>query len=112
MDFKYNHPMISFVQIVVNVPSVAGIFDYAVPESLAGKIGVGHLVIVPFGKQTAQGVVFRFIDQPSVQAVKEILELVDEEPVLTQPQISLAEELASSTLAPLAAVVELFLPVG
>lgn len=104
--------MTSFVQIVVNVPSVAGIFDYAVPESLAGKIGVGHLVIVPFGKQTAQGVVFRFIDQPSVQAVKEILELVDKEPVLTQPQIALAEEIALSTLAPLAAVVGLFLPVG
>jgi primosomal protein N' (replication factor Y) len=104
--------MTSFVQIVVNVPSVAGIFDYAVPEALAGKIGVGHLVIVPFGKQTAQGVVFRFIDQPSVQAVKEILELVDEEPVLTQPQIALAEVMAESTLSPLAAVVGLFLPVG
>jgi primosomal protein N' (replication factor Y) len=104
--------MTSFVQIVVNVPSVAGIFDYAVPKSLAGKIGVGHLVIVPFGKQTAQGVVFRFIDQPSVPAVKEIQELVDEEPVLTQPQIALAEEMALSTLSPLAAVVGLFLPVG
>lgn len=104
--------MTSFVQIAVNVPSVAGIFDYAVPESLAGKIGVGHLVIVPFGKQTAQGVVFRFIDQPSVQAVKEIQELVDAEPVLTQPQIALAEEMALSTLSPLAAVVGLFLPVG
>jgi primosomal protein N' (replication factor Y) len=104
--------MTSFVQIVVNVPSVAGIFDYAVPESLAGQIGIGHLVIVPFGKQTAQGVVFRFIDQPSVQAMKEILELVDEEPILTQPQIALAEEIASSTLSPLAAAVGLFLPVG
>ncbi len=104
--------MTSFVQIVVNVPSVAGIFDYAVPESLAGKIGVGHLVIVPFGKQTAQGVVFRFIDQPSVQEVKEIHELVDPEPVLTQAQIALAETMAESTLSPLAAVVGLFLPVG
>ena len=104
--------MTSFVQIVVNVPSVAGIFDYAVPESLAGKIGVGHLVIVPFGKQTAQGVVFRFIDKPSVQQVKEILELVDPEPVLTQAQIALAETMAESTFSLLAAVVGLFLPVG
>ena len=104
--------MTSFVQIVVNVPSVAGIFDYAVPESLAGKIGVGHLVIVPFGRQTAQGVVFRFIDQPSVPEVKEIYELVDPEPVLTQAQIALAETMAESTLSPLAAVVGLFLPVG
>ena len=49
--------MTSLVQIVGNVPSVAGKFDYAVPESLAEKIGVRHLVIVPFGKQTLQDVV-------------------------------------------------------
>lgn len=105
-------PMTSFVQIVVNVPAVSGVFDYAIPESLAGTIGIGHLVIVPFGKQTAQGVVLRFIDQPSVRDVKEVIELVDPEPVLTQAQISLAEAMAESTLAPLAAVVGLFLPVG
>ncbi|HRQ31615.1 MAG TPA: hypothetical protein PLM89_00765, partial [Anaerolineales bacterium] len=104
--------MTSFVQIVVNVPAIAGLFDYAVPESLAGTVGVGHLVIVPFGKQTVQGVVFRFIDQPSMRDVKEVIELVDPEPVLTQAQIALAEAMAESTLAPLAAVVGLFLPVG
>ncbi|RIK28914.1 MAG: primosomal protein N' [Anaerolineae bacterium] len=104
--------MTSFVQIVVNIPSVSGIFDYAIPESLAGTVGVGHLVIVPFGKQTVQGVVLRFVDQPSVREVKEVIELVDPEPVLTQAQIMLAEEMAKSTLAPLAAVVGLFLPIG
>ncbi len=104
--------MTSFVQIVVNVPAVSGVFDYAVPESLAGMVGVGQLVIVSFGRQTVQGVVLRFIDQPSVQEVKEVIELVDPDPVLTQAQIELAEEMAKSTLAPLAAVVGLFLPVG
>ena len=104
--------MTSFVQIVVNIPAVSGVFDYAVPESLAGDVGVGHLVIVPFGKQTVQGVILRFIDQPSVPEVKDIIELVDPEPVLTQAQIALAEEMAKSTLAPLAAVMSLFLPVG
>jgi len=44
--------MTSFVQIVVNVPAIAGVFDYSVPESLAGRVGVGHLVIVPFGIET------------------------------------------------------------
>jgi len=104
--------MTTFVQIVVNVPAVSGIFDYSIPESLAGKIGVGHLVIVPFGKQTAQGVIFRFIDQPSVPDVKEVIELVDSIPVLTQAQIALAEALAESTLSPLASIVSLFLPAG
>ena len=104
--------MTSFVQIVVNIPAVSGVFDYALPESLAGEIGPGHLVIVPFGKQTVQGVVFRFIDQPSVQNVKQVMELVDPEPVLTQAQIFLAEAMAESTLMPLASMVGLFLPTG
>ena len=102
----------SFVQIVVNIPAVSGIFDYSVPDSLRGQIAAGHLVIVPFGNKTVQGVVFRFVDQPSVANVKEILELVDPLPVLTHPQIALAEAMAESTLAPLAAIVGLFLPVG
>ena len=104
--------MKSFVQIVVNVPAVSGVFDYAIPESLAGSVGPGHLVIVPFGRQTVQGVVLRFVDQPSVPEVKEIIELVDDVPVLTQPQLALAERMAESTLTPLAAIVGLFLPVG
>lgn len=44
--------MTSFVQIVVNMPAIASVFDYSIPESLAGKVGVGHLVIVPFGIKT------------------------------------------------------------
>ena len=104
--------MTTFVQIVVNVPAVSGIFDYSIPESLLGKVGVGHLVIAPFGKQTVQGVVFRFIDQPSVPEVKEILELVDATPVMTQAQITLAEMMAESTFSSLASIVSLFLPAG
>src|SRR5512144_304662 len=104
--------MTSFVQIVVNVPAVSGIFDYSVPESLLGQVGVGHLVIAPFGKQTVQGVVFRFIDAPSVPEVKEIIELVDPAPVMTPAQIALAEAMAESTLSSLASIVGLFLPVG
>ncbi len=104
--------MTAFVQIVVNVPAVSGVFDYAIPPSLAGKVGLGHLVIVPFGSQTVQGVVFRFVSQPAVPNVKEVIELVDPEPVLTAAQIALAEALAESTLSPLAAMVGLCLPAG
>src|ERR671936_1779667 len=104
--------MTTYVQIVVNVPAISGTFDYAIPDSLLGKVGVGHLIIAPFGKQTVQGVVFRFIDQPSVPEVKEILELVDSSPVMTQAQIELAGAMAESSLSSLASIVSLFLPVG
>ncbi len=104
--------MATFVQIAVNVPAVSGIFDYSIPETLKSKIGVGHLVTAPFAKQTVQGVVFRFIEQPSVPQVKEISELVDPLPVMTQAQIALAEAVAESTFTSLASIVGLFLPVG
>ena len=104
--------MNTFIQLAINVPSIAGVFDYAVPDHLVGKVGVGHLVIAPFGKQTVQGIVLRFIAKPSVAQTKEIVELVDPEPVLTSAQIALAESLAESTLSPLASIIGLFLPSG
>jgi hypothetical protein len=32
--------MTIFVQVVVNVPAVSGIFDYAIAESLLGQTGI------------------------------------------------------------------------
>jgi len=101
-----------FATIAVNVPSVAGVFDYDIPAELTGGIGIGHLVIVPFGRQTVQGVILRFVDQPSVADTKDILEIVDPDPVLTSTQIALAEWMAEATLSPLAAIINLMLPTG
>jgi primosomal protein N' (replication factor Y) len=101
-----------YARIAVNVPSVAGIFDYHLPPELEGKIGAGYLVTVPFGKQTVQGVVFRLIAEPSVPETKTILDLLDPQPVLTAAQIALAHWLAEETLSPLAACIGLMLPVG
>ncbi len=104
--------MSAFIQLAVNVPSIAGVFVYAIPQHLSGRVGVGHLIIAPFGKQTVQGIVLRFIEHPSVAQTKEIIELVDPDPVLTSAQIALAESLAESTLSPLASIIGLFLPTG
>jgi primosomal protein N' (replication factor Y) len=89
---------------------VAGVFDYVVPQGFPAA--VGQLVTAPFSSQTVQGVILRFIDQPSVQEVKPLLSFLDPEPVLSQTQIDLAESLSASTLSPIAAVIEMMLPPG
>lgn len=99
-----------FAQLAVNVPSAAGVFDYAVPEGL--EVSAGQLVTVPFGSRTVQGVVLRFIDSPSVPEVKSVLSTLDPAPVLTPSQIALAESLTESHLIPLGAIVEMMLPPG
>ena len=104
--------MPTFVQIAVNIPAVSGVFDYSLPAELEGSVGIGHLVTVPFSHQVVQGVVLRFIDQSSVQDVKAVIDLLDEQPVLTAVQIALAETMAAQTLNPLAAMVGLMLPTG
>ncbi len=104
--------MNTFIQLAINVPSIAGVFDYAIPDHLAGRVGVGQLVLAPFGNKTVQGIVLRFVEHPSVAQTKEIIELVDPDPVLTSSQIAFAESLADSTLSPLASIIELFLPPG
>ncbi len=102
----------SFARIAVNVPTLSGVFDYHLPPELEGKIGAGHLVTVPFGKQTVQGVVLELVSQPSVAETKSILNLLDPLPALTAAQIELARWMAEHFLSPLAAMVNLMLPAG
>ncbi len=101
-----------YVRIAVTVPSVSGMFDYALPPTLEAKISAGHLVTVPFGKQTVQGVVIRLLVEPSVPETKTVIDLLDPLPALTAAQIALAHWLAGETLSPLAACIGLMLPAG
>ena len=89
-----------------------GGFDYSLPSGMEGKIGPGHLVTVPFGKQIVQGVVLELLSRPWVAETKPVLDLLDPLPVLTGVQLELAKQLAGSTLNPLAAMIDMLLPSG
>lgn len=104
--------MPTYLEIAVNVPRVTGVFHYHLPSELEGRVAAGHLVEVPFGKQRVQGVVLCEIIEPAVPETRPVLELVDHQVVLTLPQLALAEQLSKSTLAPLAACINLMVPVG
>lgn len=101
-----------YLEVIVNVPRVSGVFHYQVPAELEGGINAGHLVLVPFGKQSVQGVVVRQVPEPAVAEVRSISALVDPQVVLTGAQIELAQHLAKSTLATLSACIYLMLPAG
>ena len=92
-----------YLEVAVNIPRVSGVFHYHLPPELEGQVQVGHLVIVPFGQQTVQGVVLDFVDQPSVAKTRPVSGLVDQEARLTKFQMELARHLADVCLAPLAA---------
>lgn len=104
--------MTTFIEVAVNIPHSAGIYHYHLPPELDGTIKVGHLIQVPFGKQSIQGVVIGFIDKPEVPETKPIEALIDPYVALTDMQIMLARHLANTTLVSLAAWIELMLPPG
>jgi len=101
-----------YVEIAVNVPQVSGEFHYHLPAELEKSIAVGQLVSVPFGRQIVQGVVTGFVDTPSVQKTREVLDIIDPAAVLTPSQLQFAQELAHETLSSLAASIALMLPPG
>lgn len=101
-----------YLEIAVNIPQVSGSFHYHLPAGLEGKVGAGHLVEVPFGRQTVQGVVLREVAEPEVEQTRSVGGLLDPEPVLTPAQLLLARELAESVFSPLAAMIGLMLPPG
>ena len=101
-----------FARIAVNIPSLNGVFDYRLPPELEGNATVGHLVTVPFGRQTVQGVILELVPIPAVAETKTVINLLDPSPVLSSAQIKLAYWMANHFLAPLATMVDLMLPVG
>ncbi|MBN2550839.1 MAG: primosomal protein N' [Anaerolineales bacterium] len=104
--------MPTYLEVAVNVPQVSGVFHYHLPPDLEGQVRQGHLVVVPFGARTVQGVVLGFVEQPEVPQTKAVSGLVDPAAVLTPQQIELAQQLSHDYLAPLAACIGLMLPPG
>ena len=104
--------MASYVEVAINLPQITDTFHYHLPADLENAVEPGSLVIVPFGRQRAQGVVLRRVDRPEVSKTKPVEDLVDEEPALTSQQIALAQWMAAETLAPLGACINLMLPPG
>lgn len=90
------------VQVIVDVPTMQTNrpYTYRVPESLTNQVMVGMRVIVPFGrgKREVQGfVVDTNPEQPFDGDLKDIIALMDLEPVLNPEMIALSRWLAKTT---------------
>lgn len=104
--------MTVFVQVAVNVSHATDVFDYHLPPELEGRVQIGHLVEVPFGRQLVQAVVLRFAEFPAVSQTRPVSSLLDAQAVLTPLQIALAQRMAHDSLASLADCIRLMLPSG
>ncbi len=104
--------MAQFVEVALLIPVRLSPLDYHLPVDLEGKVQTGSLVVVPLGGQRVQGIVLRYVAQPSVPETRAVESLVDALPALTAAQIQLARWLSDETLAPLGICLDLMLPPG
>ncbi|HUJ49285.1 MAG TPA: primosomal protein N', partial [Bryobacteraceae bacterium] len=85
-------------------------FTYRLPVTLQHRVQVGCRVLVPFGARKLTGVVVRLHDTAPDGPAKEVLRLVDEEPVLGQELLALGAWIAQYYCAPLGEVLRGMIP--
>lgn len=101
----------AYAEVAVNSPvAECHTFTYKVPPGIT--VCPGHAVLVPFSSRTLQGIVFRLVQSSIVQDTREILEVLDEEPLLSPHQLILASWISEHYIAPLFESAALMLPPG
>lgn len=100
-----------FAEIILPL-NLKGTFTYKVPSDFQTEIKVGMRVLVPFGgKKIYTGIVFRIHNNLPEQFIpKEIISILDEFPILPQPQIDFWNWLAEYYLCNLGEIYRFAFP--
>ena len=100
-----------YAEVSVNSPAAQRrTFSYAIPPGLS--VEVGHAVLVPFGEKLLQGIVLELSPYPAVEETRDIAGIIDPDPLISPPYVSLARWISEYYLSPLFDAVALMLPPG
>ena len=109
-----NKPTIVSVAVDQTVYLIDKPFDYFVPETLSGKAQVGCRVLVPFGNGNLRktGIILSFSEFDESKKLKTIISVLDDEPVLSEEMLKLAEYIRTETFCTWYCDVRVLLPPG
>lgn len=99
------------IEIAVPVP-LDRTFHYRVPPDLVAQAVAGHRALVPFGHRRLTGYILGHVSGISVDGLKEIIEVLDEDPLWTANELEFFRWIASYYLFPLGEVLKTALPSG
>ena len=102
----------TYVDVIVPLP-LEGTFTYSVPHNLAERVRFGVRVAVTFGASKVHtAIVVRVhLDKPAFN-VKDIVDVIDDQPMLLEQQYQLWQWLSGYYMAPLGDVYNAALPAG
>lgn len=100
-----------YAEVAVNAPTAwPRTFTYTSPPH--PPVAIGCAVWIPFGPRLLQGIVFNLTDHSPVEETKEITEVIDPQPLLSEHQVELARWIAEYYSAPYFEAASLMLPPG
>jgi len=103
--------MYADVLVELKAKQIDKTFTYLIPDSLKDKVQIGIRVLVPFGKQKLEGFVLNIINNKDIDyELKEIIEIVDKEPVLNNEMLELGRYISKKTLCNLISAYQTMLP--
>ncbi len=105
--------MSRYAEVALDV-AVFGALTYRIPETLDDRIRAGHLVQVPFRNKSKRGVVLRVVDQApddlDPEKVRDVVDLVESEPLLSGEMMSFLRFLGDYYMSPIGEVMRLAIP--
>jgi len=102
-----------YIEVVVGLP-IDKTFTYAVPKELEEEIEIGKRVLIPFGKRHITGYIVNIFTNAisATYEIKDILDVLDTKPILTQEMLKLTQWIATYYLSSWGEVIESTLPPG
>ena len=98
------------VLIEIKSKAIDKTFTYNIPINLKDKVKVGIRVLVPFGNRKLEGFIMNIGDIKTEYKIKDIIDVVDEEEVLTEELINLGKYMSRKTLSSLISCYQTMLP--
>ena len=96
-------------EVLVEIEKLDKTFTYLIPSNL--NIQIGIRVLVPFGRQKLEGFVVAIKDEIlSEYKLKEIIEVIDDNPILNNELLKLGKYLSKKTLCTLTSAYQTMLP--
>ena len=103
--------MFAKVLVEIKAQKIDKTFTYSIPNTLVDKVKVGIRVLVPFGRQMLEGFVLEISNNEEIDyEIKEIKEVIDDEPVINSEMLELGSFISKNTFTNLICAYQTMLP--
>jgi primosomal protein N' (replication factor Y) (superfamily II helicase) len=100
-----------FIDVIFNINSYDA-FTYSVPEEIATVPQAGQRVLAPFGNRILTGVIVDVKSDTNLSRIKEIIDILDEDPLITKEMLQLMSWMSEYYLSPPGQTIQAALPRG